>query len=161
MDPSEPDDDGAENYPLGLYLLRGMDVVPEALLQAVRAHHPSFDLRLSKTVGRSYYANACEQCGSLMGDHFLFSEPGGAFWPTIADEFAKVVIHRLAIEGEFRVDAQYSLSGQFYMMQSCKVLDPNGDPDQLVREALEKQRATSAATPALATPRVRRPRKTK
>lgn len=33
----------------------------------------------SNTISGRYWANSCEHCGSILGDWFLYCEPGGPF----------------------------------------------------------------------------------
>ena len=60
-------------------LLSEIEVMPEAIDEYLRQHFPLYRLHYSQTAEMSYYANICE-CGANFGDHFLFSEPGGAFF---------------------------------------------------------------------------------
>lgn len=42
------------------------------------------------TAGATYLGNACEGGGALQGDHYLASEPGGAFWPESEADVARI-----------------------------------------------------------------------
>ena len=48
----------------------------------------------------------CE-CGANFGDHYLYSEPGGAFFPETDEAAARMTIHPLRLEGEFELTATY------------------------------------------------------
>lgn len=43
-----------------------------------------------------YWANHCEHCGTVMDDHHLFCEPGGAFLPATPENARAVKLARIA-----------------------------------------------------------------
>lgn len=86
---------GAENP----YVLSNIKEMPEAFLLAIEAVHPQFEKRQSYTAGSAYYMNTCP-CGAHFGDFYLFSEPGGPFFPTTKEEAAGLEVIELPIEGE-------------------------------------------------------------
>jgi hypothetical protein len=55
----------------------------------------------------SYIANHCEHCSAKLGDHYMFGEPGGAFFPSEYGPVAKVVNR---YSEKFSADAAYSFS---------------------------------------------------
>lgn len=55
----------------------------------------------------SYIANHCEHCGAKLGDHYMFGEPGGAFFPSEYGPVAKVANR---YNEKFLADATYSFS---------------------------------------------------
>ena len=60
-----------------------------------------------------FWANHCEQCGSLVEDEELFCEPEGAFLPT--SESSAAAIHLLKIDEEFAAAAAgYAFEPQFF-----------------------------------------------
>ena len=61
----------------------------------------------SHTVGGEYFMNHCQHCDAKLGDHFLFGEPGGAFFPEEGRPVAQVVAR---YADEFLADASYTLS---------------------------------------------------
>jgi len=61
----------------------------------------------------SYWANHCEQCGNLLGDHDLHCEPEGAFMPT--SEAAAKAIQLLRFDAPFAAAAVgYACEPQFF-----------------------------------------------
>jgi hypothetical protein len=72
-----------------------------------------FRLAHSAATLSSYWANHCERCGTLLGDHELHCEPDGAFMPS--SEAAAANIHILQIQEPFQaVAAGYALEPEFF-----------------------------------------------
>ena len=94
-----------------LRLLTHVAVLPAAALEAIQAHAPRYRLAVSRAAGR-YHMNHCHACGAHLGDFFMHSEPGGAFFPTSEEELARITFRELAIPGELaiRADVVYSSS---------------------------------------------------
>ena len=63
---------------------------------------PYFRLAKSKSADASYYANHCSRCGSLQGDFYLHSEPGGAFFPETRQDYAHIKFN--LIDGDAELD---------------------------------------------------------
>ncbi len=55
--------------------------LPDAVLNRIQSLSPRYKVGHSK-MGGSYFMNSCVHCNSIQGDFFLYSEPGGAFFPT-------------------------------------------------------------------------------
>jgi hypothetical protein len=73
---------------------------------------PSFRLTYSPATLNSYWANHCEHCGKLLGDHELHCEPDGAFMPS--SEAAAAEIRLLQIDTFFEAAAGgYALEPEF------------------------------------------------
>jgi hypothetical protein len=66
-------------------------VNPEAFKQ-IQAIAPWWQPVSSATAQADYLGNTCESCGVLQGDHYLESEPGGAFWPETPREAERIVL---------------------------------------------------------------------
>ena len=88
-------------------LLSNIEAMPASIAETVQAVHPRFQRHFSRTAGRTYFANLCE-CGANFGDHYLHSEPGGAFFPETDDAAARMTIQKLSLVGEFKLTATYS-----------------------------------------------------
>jgi hypothetical protein len=70
-----------------LFYIEGLPGAVQSRLQRLSSFfHPAYD----PAAMNSYWANHCEQCGNLLGDHDLHCEPEGAFMPT-SDAAAKAV----------------------------------------------------------------------
>jgi hypothetical protein len=61
----------------------------------------------------SYWANHCEQCGELLGDHELHCELDGAFMPSSVDVGSRIQLLRLEEPIEAAA-AGYSLDPEFF-----------------------------------------------
>ena len=89
-----------------LIVLTEIEELPPELLRLISPRYPSLKNRYSKTAGRRYYMNHCS-CGAPLGDFFLHSEPGGAFFPTSPGEAERIILRELPISGSFKVKASY------------------------------------------------------
>ena len=65
-----------------------------ALVEAFRSF-PHFRVGFSRTADLSYFANHCDGCGSLQGDFYLHSEPGGAFFPETSADVERITFSRI------------------------------------------------------------------
>lgn len=88
-------------------LLSNIVEMPASVVDAVCTRHPRYRKHLSRTIGQTYFANLCE-CGANFGDHYLHSEPGGAFFPETDETAARMTIQTLPLEGEFELTAIYT-----------------------------------------------------
>lgn len=71
---------------------------------------PFFKLGFSKTVGESYWANHCIQCGALQGDFFNHNEPGGAFFPISEEECSSITLVKLPFSYDAGLQGCFSYS---------------------------------------------------
>jgi hypothetical protein len=87
--------------------------LPEAVQSRLNQLLQSFHLAHSAATLSSYWANHCEHCGALLGDHELHCEPGGAFMPS--SEGAAAAIQLLHIHEPFQaVAAGYAVEPEFF-----------------------------------------------
>ncbi|HSG40293.1 MAG TPA: DUF5710 domain-containing protein [Thermoanaerobaculia bacterium] len=93
-----------------LIVLSEIEELPPELLRLISSRYSSLKMRYSKTANRRYFMNHCS-CGAPLGDFFLHSEPGAAFFPTSPEEAEQIVLRELPIVGSFKVKASY---GQAY-----------------------------------------------
>ena len=70
--------------------------LPEELLSPLLKLNPVFGFD-----GR-YYHNFCG-CGSRFGEHYLFSEPEGAFFPMEEGHFRAIEVYSLELQGELKI----------------------------------------------------------
>ena len=89
-------------------ILENIHAMPQAILDYLVSAYPRFEKRTSKTAGTSYYMNLCG-CGANFGDHYLFSEPGGAFFPMDDKEAGQITIEQLPFTGTFEFDCSYGM----------------------------------------------------
>jgi hypothetical protein len=74
---------------------------------------PHFRLAQSAATQSIYWANHCEHCGILLGDHELHCEPGGAFAPS--SEAAAATIELLKTNEPFEAAVSgYALEPEFF-----------------------------------------------
>jgi len=69
-----------EGFTEKVYLIYVKEL-PDELLQEIQAVSPNFRKKFTATTEMDYFANVCPHCGEVTGDHFLYSEPDGAFGP--------------------------------------------------------------------------------
>ena len=75
-------DNEDEEYPEegGPSLLKYVSELDVGTMARVRAAAPWLKPNCSQTANQTYVANHCQICGTLQGDHFIFS-PDGPFFP--------------------------------------------------------------------------------
>jgi hypothetical protein len=89
-----------------LVILSEIEEMPQALASYIQDRHPRYAKRFSRTAELSYFANSCE-CGALLGDHYMHSEPGGAFFPESEEDAATIRIVVLPFEPPIYVKSSY------------------------------------------------------
>ena len=104
--------DGGEGFlaPAELFaplLLSNIEEMPAPVFEAIRALHPRYQKHFSRTAGQTYFANLCE-CGANFGDYYLYSEPGGVFFPETDEAAARMTIQTLPLDGDFELTATYA-----------------------------------------------------
>lgn len=97
-EPMEPD----------LYLFSNIEYMPSELLREMRRVNPGYRRRASKTSGERYYMNHCA-CGAQLGDFYMHSEPGGAFFPTTREAARAIRLRRLKVHGLVRITGGASM----------------------------------------------------
>lgn len=58
-------------------------------------HTANLKQAYSKTAGHRYIMNHCEHCGAKLGDFYMHSEPGGAFFPTSPKQASKMLLIKI------------------------------------------------------------------
>lgn len=66
-----------------------------SVLAQVRRFTTNLKQAYSKTAGHRYMMNHCEHCGAKLGDFFMHSEPGGAFFPTSPQQASKMTLVKI------------------------------------------------------------------
>ncbi len=87
------------------YTLSEIEELPETVLSFIEKRAPNFRLTYSRTADFEYFANNCGHCGALIGDFFLHSEPGGAFFPNTEEEAEQLQLLEVPIEGGVEIEA--------------------------------------------------------
>ena len=105
-------------------ILDNINTLPKPLLDAIVSRHLHFEKRTSKTAGTAYYMNTCG-CGAHFGDFYLFSEPGGAFFPTDEAEAAHITIEELPLTGTFELDCSYGMGLGDLIFEHAMKLNPH------------------------------------
>ena len=65
------------------------------VINQLRLHTECYKPAYSKTAGITYYMNHCEHCAAKLGDFYMHSEPGGAFFPTSPTEASGMILHEV------------------------------------------------------------------
>ena len=99
-----------------LVVLSDIIEMPEEVFSYLRQHNPRYESRYSNTAGHSYFSNTCE-CGALFGDHYLHSEPGGAFFPESEEDAAKITLSSIPVHPplKFDCDCHYGSVGELIL----------------------------------------------
>ena len=61
----------------------------------LRAHTSRYKPALSQQAGETYFMNNCEHCGAKLGDFYMHSERGGAFFPTSPAEASTMMLQKI------------------------------------------------------------------
>ncbi len=75
---------------------------PKVVTQ-LRSHTTRYRPAYSQQAGATYYMNHCEHCGAKLGDFYMHSEPGGAFFPVSPADASKMIL--------LKVDAPFEVNG--------------------------------------------------
>ncbi len=90
-----------------------VEQLPEDVQRRLEQLSPHFRLAQSVATQSIYWANHCEHCGTLLGDHELHCEPDGAFAPS--SEAAAATIELLKTNEPFEAAASgYALEPEFF-----------------------------------------------
>jgi len=90
-----------------------IEYLPDDVQGRLRPISPFFRWAYSSSTLNSYWANHCEHCGKLLGDHELHCEPEGAFMPL--SETAATNIQLLKVKEPFEaMAAGYALEPEFF-----------------------------------------------
>jgi len=115
--------DGAEgNEP---FMLSYIEEMPESVLAHMQRVCPGYRKHSSRTAGVAYYTNTCE-CGANFGDHYLFSDPGGAFFPVEEEVASCALITELPIQGVLAFRGQFSQGGAELIFRHAQRVGVNG-----------------------------------
>jgi len=85
------DDAMADVYDEAVGLLNIVDLNHDAI-DALRSTGCKIFVDQSYTAGMSYWMNHCTHCDAKIGDHYIHSSPGVAFFPTMDEDMARVTI---------------------------------------------------------------------
>jgi hypothetical protein len=108
-------EDGAPPERLGepvepdLYVFSGIEYLSEELVEEVRKVNSGYRRRFSKTAWVSYYMNHCASCSAQLGDFYMHSEPGGAFFPTTPRAARAIRLRRLEVADRPTITASPSM----------------------------------------------------
>lgn len=115
--------DSGEPVEPDLYLFSGIEHLAPELLEAMRKVNRGYRRRFSKTVGASYYMNHCV-CGAQMGDFYMHSEPGGAFFPTTPQAARAIRLHRLKVQGRLTITGGPSMAHPNLVLEHAERIGP-------------------------------------
>ena len=102
-----------------LFLLSNIVEMPFPVFKFVAQRNYRYMKRHSRTAGETYYANTCE-CGANFGDFYLFSEPGGAFFPDSDEAAASIQLETLPFTGTLKFASSYSVGIGEYILRHAK-----------------------------------------
>lgn len=96
-----------------------IDFLPETLLNLIKDRFPTYFKDFSKTTNSTYYMNHCS-CRASLGDFYMISEPGGAFYPTDTSEAEKITLTKIEVGSEIRISGTYRIdSPSFLSERAC------------------------------------------
>ncbi len=90
-----------------------VEYLPHSVRNRLQHLSPSLRFAYSDATQNSYWANHCDHCGRLLGDHELHCEPEGAFVPV--SETAAAGIELLRVDDPFEAAADgYAFEPEFF-----------------------------------------------
>ncbi len=104
---TEPDDFVTLSY---------IESLPDALIAEIHTHVPTYHLSTSSTLKQQYLANYCPRCNSLQGDHYLYSEPDQAFFPTSESGLQDIRVETMLFADPFETVASVGSSTPIRML---------------------------------------------
>jgi hypothetical protein len=108
----EPGSDAWQRATVNAFLFY-VQRIPDDVRRRLNRMSQFFRLAHSAATLNSYWANHCEHCGTLLGDHELHCEPDGAFMPS--SEAAAAHIQLLQIQEPCEaVAAGYAFEPEFF-----------------------------------------------
>ncbi|WP_156479896.1 hypothetical protein [Collimonas pratensis] len=99
------EDDTSAPTPCSLSNVGDVNDAVETYLKRLSPHFFPDD---SHSAGQTYWMNHCEHCSNKIGDFYLHSKPGHAFFPITDEEISKIKLRRIDIALE--VDAGWGQS---------------------------------------------------
>jgi hypothetical protein len=94
--------------PRSLIILSAIEEMPPELLAFIQRRQLRYQKQYSRTAEMSYYANTC-RCEALFGDHYLVSEPCGAFFPEDRAEAARIEMRHVPCSPPLLFQCDYSM----------------------------------------------------
>ena len=107
--------------PGDVLILQHMAALPAELLEFVQSRVPDF--RRGQSMAGEYMASHCPACGAITGDFYLFSEPGGAFWPETDEDAAAIRLEDCPISDAISIDAGYGVGLGEYILEAATRVD--------------------------------------
>lgn len=101
----------------------------ERVLAQLRSHTSRYKPAYSQQAGETYFMNHCEHCGAKLGDFYMHSELGGAFFPTSPAEASTTVLHKVEAPFESHGSMGYPHirgSSQLFSKQSQRAAGRDG-----------------------------------
>ncbi|HWW04164.1 hypothetical protein [Collimonas sp.] len=90
----EDEDDTSAPTPCSLSNISDVNNAVETYLKGLSPHFFPDD---SRTAGQTYWMNHCENCSIKIGDFYLHSKPGHAFFPVTDEEIGRIKLRRIDI----------------------------------------------------------------
>ena len=90
----QDEDDTSAPTPCSLSNISAVNDAVETYFKGLSLH---FFPDYSGTAGQTYWMNHCEECLTKIGDFYLHSKPGHAFFPVTDTEISKIKLRRIDI----------------------------------------------------------------
>jgi hypothetical protein len=104
---SDDANDVEQAEPQEMFLLSYITEMPPEVFESIVGVAPNYRKLYTRTADQEYYANVCA-CGANFGDFYLFSEPGGAWFPEDGAEIETTRVLTLPFSAAIQVDGEFS-----------------------------------------------------
>lgn len=84
-------------------LLSYITALTENVQKFIEKEYYDYFLDFSNTTQSYYYMNHCSNCSARLGDFYMYSEPGGAFFPMSHDEAKTIKLIQLKETGFVKI----------------------------------------------------------
>lgn len=101
-------------------VLTNITDLPVELLNYIQSRVPTFKFQYSKTLKKEYFANVCPNCGCMMGDFFLHSEPGAVFFPEDEKQASTLHITPIPITDPMTISSGYGYGITEMILENAK-----------------------------------------
>lgn len=91
-----------------------------SVLDLMKSAAPHYRVDFSQTTRSFYWMNHCERCGMKQGDHPMYCEPGGAFFPTDEAAARQITLRPVSAPFGCNGDAGYGNPLFEYMTQQAQ-----------------------------------------
>jgi hypothetical protein len=93
--------------------LYNIQSLPDHLELLLKTKIPTYYKDYTRQSDSYYFVNHCD-CGAKLGDFYLHTKPGSAFFPTTSEQAMDIFIYELPIKNELEIKASYMIDNYLF-----------------------------------------------